>query len=96
MNIKFVEVDKTLNKIFLNGKYLGTVKMDVWTQKWTMDPIFKVFFDSEDKTKDKYISSYEAGKALVSVYQEKENFFRDPFEGIDSDEVKDVFDSWSP
>jgi hypothetical protein len=96
MKIRFVEVNKTLNKIFLEENFLGTVEMDVWTQKWSMDPSFRFYNDKTGKASDKYESSYKAGKALVALYEEKKNFFRDPFEDIEPSEVRDIFDSWSP
>ena len=96
MRIKFIEVDKTLNKIFLEKIFLGTVKMDLWTQKWTIDAAFRLYSDKHNKAFDRYESSYKAGKALVALYEERENFFRDPFENIEPSEVRDTFDSWSP
>ena len=60
--------DKTKSKIFLNGTYLGYVQLDVWTQKWTMSPSFNLPYNLFDTRKDKFDSSYRAGKNMVELY----------------------------
>jgi hypothetical protein len=69
MRLTFRETqDKLKFDIELNGLYLGHVKMDLWTQKWFMEPCFKMPYNFSDVTKNKYESSYEAGKQMVELY----------------------------
>ena len=60
--------DKTKSKIFLNGSYLGSVKLDIWTQKWAMSPSFNLPHGFFSIKKNKFDSSYEAGKEMVNLY----------------------------
>tara|TARA_R100000008_G_scaffold73528_1_gene52034 strand:+ start:637 stop:930 length:294 start_codon:yes stop_codon:yes gene_type:complete len=71
MNISFKDLDDGLScEICLNGIYLGTVCLNVWSQKWSLKPSFKIPY-SDDGLKKEYDSSYIAGKELVELY----NFF---------------------
>ena len=60
--------DKTKTKIFLNGMYLGFVQLDIWTQKWTMMPSFKLPYSFDSVKKNKFDSSYKAGKDMIELY----------------------------
>ena len=69
MKISFrMSKDKLKSKIFLNEMYLGHVYLDVWTYKWSMNPNFRLPFNFTDVKKDKFESSYKAGKAMVDLY----------------------------
>jgi hypothetical protein len=68
LHLHHYEDDKLKYEIELNGLYLGHVKMDVWTQKWFMEPCFKMPYNFSDVAKNKYESSYEAGKEMVGIY----------------------------
>ena len=69
MKISFKDsADKTQSEIFLNDVHLGAVKLDVWSQKWTMDPTFSMPYHHRDVRKNKYNSAYEAGKEMVDLY----------------------------
>ena len=80
MKITFKDsADRTESKIFLNGRYLGCVQLNIWTQKWSMTPSFKLPYNFVDTKKNKFDSSYKAGKELVGLY----NFL---FPGIEEQE----------
>ena len=71
MNISFkMSNDNTSCEISLNGLYVGSVYLDIWSQKWTMQPAFKIPY-GYGSLNEKYDSSYEAGKEMVELY----NFF---------------------
>ena len=74
---------KTQCDIYLESTFLGTVKMDVWTQKWSIAPSFRMPYSYSDVSRNKYASSYEAGKAIVELY----NFL---FLGSNEEEEKGI------
>ena len=77
MKISFKDsADKTQTDIFLNDVYLGAVRLDVWSQKWTMHPAFSMPYHHRSVSKNKYDSAYEAGKEMVELY----NFLFPPYE----------------
>ena len=73
MKISFRDVDDGMRyAIYGEGRYLGEVKIDVWTQKWTIHPVKRHLnsFQSVIVAK-KYESSYKAGKMLYHMIMGK-------------------------
>ena len=76
------------------------MKKNIWTQKWTLHPIFKTPIDYQSQTilTDEYDSFYSAGKAMVELHNkildldEKEK--SDPFKDTDKFDMRGVFKSW--
>lgn len=69
MNLTFKESDDKLEfEIQLNGMYIGHTKLNVWSQKWYMAPSFSLPYNFTDVKKNKFNSSYEAGKEMVKLY----------------------------
>tara|TARA_Y100000310_G_scaffold196151_1_gene196195 strand:- start:7701 stop:7979 length:279 start_codon:yes stop_codon:yes gene_type:complete len=69
MRISFRDVDDGQRfAIYGEGRYLGEVKLDIWSQKWTIHPVKKYLnsFQEALATK-KYESSYKAGKILYHI-----------------------------
>lgn len=58
--------DKTENQIFFNDQFIGSVRLNVFSQKWMLHPNFKMFHNVKDKG---FYSSYEAGKEMVGLYK---------------------------
>tara|TARA_B100000427_G_C15114269_1_gene422907 strand:+ start:121 stop:423 length:303 start_codon:yes stop_codon:yes gene_type:complete len=70
MKINFKDSDdRTSSQIFIDNIFIGEVKLDIFTQKWSIYPSFKIGYYKSPETKIKYFSSYEAGKELVKLYQ---------------------------
>tara|TARA_A100001515_G_scaffold94712_1_gene75849 strand:- start:27 stop:341 length:315 start_codon:yes stop_codon:yes gene_type:complete len=101
--IRFKKIDETEEKIFVDDNfYLGRIKKNIWTQEWTLHPIFKTPIDYQSQAilTDKYDSFYRAGKAMVRLYNivfdlgEKEK--SDPFKDTDEFDMRGVFKSWAP
>tara|TARA_B100000131_G_scaffold299252_1_gene319515 strand:+ start:911 stop:1237 length:327 start_codon:yes stop_codon:yes gene_type:complete len=103
----FKEVDKTHTDIYLNKDFIGSVKMDLWSQKWKIHP--KFWHKDQAPLYENYLSFYEAGKAMVKLYQETRKFLnkpkapkinldkdRDPLGDTDEIDMRDVFNSWGP
>jgi hypothetical protein len=69
MKISFqLSDDKNSSKIFLDGLLLGSVELNIWSQKWHMAPNFNLPYNFTDVKKNKFESSYEAGKEMVGLY----------------------------
>tara|TARA_R100001015_G_C4466771_1_gene51817 strand:- start:21 stop:317 length:297 start_codon:yes stop_codon:yes gene_type:complete len=69
MKISFrTSEDKLKCKIFLDEMYLGYARLDIWAQKWFVNPSFHLPYNFTDAKKKEYNSSYEAGKAMVELY----------------------------
>ena len=101
--IRFKKIGQTEEKIFVDDNfYLGKVKKNIWTQKWTLHPIFKATMDlrSQSMLVDKYDSFYSAGKAMVQLYNMvfdlSEKKQSDPFKDADEFDMRGVLKSWGP
>lgn len=73
MRISFRDVDDGQRfAIYGDGRYLGEVKLDIWSQKWTMHPVKRHLnsFQAVLVSK-KYESSYKAGKMLYHMIMGK-------------------------
>ena len=69
MKISFkTSEDKLKCEIFHNETYIGYVYLNVWSQKWLMKPNFNLTYSFSNAEKDKFHSSYEAGKAMAELY----------------------------
>tara|TARA_R110000796_G_C14498278_1_gene428617 strand:- start:311 stop:610 length:300 start_codon:yes stop_codon:yes gene_type:complete len=76
MNLTFKESDDKLEfEIKFNGMYIGHTKLNIWTQKWQMVPAFNLPYNFTNVSKNKFDSSYQAGKEMVKLYN-----FLFPFE----------------
>jgi len=87
MKISFKESqDKLSMKIYLDGMFVGSVELELGSQKWGMDPAFSyrsiMFLWNE--AQQKHDSAYEAGKALVKLY-------RQVYRTADLDDDEDAF-----
>ena len=99
--IRFKKVNHTEEKIFIDDDfYLGKVKKNIWTQKWSLEPIFKIPLDYHLQTilADKYDSFYKAGKAMVKLHNiifdpDKQS---DPFRDTDEFDMRGILKSWGP
>lgn len=70
MKISFKDTDdKNSCEIFINDVFIGDVRFDVLSRRWSMYPNFKISYYNAPETKKDYFSSYEAGKELVKLYQ---------------------------
>ena len=71
MKISFRNIDDGLaNKIFIDNICIGTVVVNVWTDKWKIKPGFNhELYSDHTVLYSKYDSAYKAGKALVSFYK---------------------------
>ena len=90
MKINFKDSeDKMSCQIFVDKMLIGSVRLDIFSQKWTLHPNFKIGYNISDSAKEKYHSSYKAGKELVKLY----NFFFPDYEedqqgfGLSLDEI---------
>jgi hypothetical protein len=97
-NIRFRRINTVEEKVYLDGTYLGKTKHDIWKQKWTLQPCFKIMYSDEGYLHSKYDSWYDAGKALVQLYKMTFNRIDEKSSLDDTDEfdVKDVFKNWGP
>lgn len=93
MKISFRSIDDGLaSKIFIDDTCIGTVVVDVWTNKWKIKPGFKYELYSDHTTLySKYDSAYKAGKALVSFYKYTFNHLD---EGLDDTQEIDMRNIW--
>ena len=70
MKITFKDIEKGQRyKIYGEDYFLGEVRMDIWTQKWTIHPDFREFNSVHRLliTK-KFHSLREAGKTLYDMF----------------------------
>ena len=93
MHISFrTSDDNTAVEILLDKKFIGTVRLDVWSSTWKLKPAFKYnTYIGYEELNTKYDSSYKAGKALVKVYQDT---FRSYDQDIEDTQELDIRDIW--
>tara|TARA_Y100000310_G_C20637410_1_gene791947 strand:- start:1541 stop:1885 length:345 start_codon:yes stop_codon:yes gene_type:complete len=88
MKISFREYDEGLkNKVYVNNRLIGYVKVDIWNQKWKMYPNFNFDPRRQSLLYTEYDSFYKAGKAMVNLF----NGTLEAFKNIDEDDT-DEFD----
>lgn len=70
MKISYKHSDDKLDcQIFLDEAFIGSVRLNIFKQRWYVDPDFRVPNNITLDIKDKpYDSSYKAGKKLVQLY----------------------------
>ena len=96
MVISFRNADDGLtSKIFVDDSFVGIVILDVWTSRWKIKPSFKYnsYIDHE-ALYSKYDSSYKAGKALVSFYEEIFKNYDDALEDTQEIDIRDIWKSF--
>jgi len=71
MKITFRETNNgQTNRVYVNGKHVGNVDINLWNGKWKMEPVFKYKYMRDwGKVEEEFESSYKAGKALVDLYR---------------------------
>ena len=91
MKISFKHSDNKLNcQIFLDEAYIGDVCLNVFKQRWYLEPDFRVPNNIALDIKNKpYDSSYKAGKKLVRLYNSwgPVTKVKDITFGVDLDEI---------
>ncbi len=91
MKISFKHSDNKLNcQIFLDEAYIGDVCLNVFKQRWYLEPDFRVPNNIALDIKNKpYDSSYKAGKKLVRLYNSwgPATRVKDITFGVDLDEI---------
>lgn len=88
MKIRFKETSpKMINEIYVDDVYLGEVKNDIFNGSWVLHPDFEIkkIFASEKIINEKYKTAYEAGKALVKLYEKERPYKEEQIDfGFDS------------
>ena len=98
MAIKFKNIESTSAQVFLDDRFLGNVKMDVWRKKWFLQPKFHFRARYQDYLYIEHMSFYEAGKAMVDLYNTtkyKKKAY-DPLADTDEFDVADIFKDFGP
>ena len=96
MRISFKEIDNGLaNEIFVEDQFIGVVNINMWTQKWSMQPRFELgYYKKERLSNKKFDSAYEAGKEMQRLYEmtitfdEQDEPYLDDTQDID---MRDMF-----
>jgi hypothetical protein len=74
MKLSFKDLPcKLITRIYVDDLFIGEVHKDIWSGKWSLRPDFKASSSFNQELNDKFFSSYEAGKAMVEVYNRKKN-----------------------
>ncbi len=90
MKITFRETNEgQTNRIYVNERFIGTVDVDIWTNKWKMSPNFTYkYMKNVWQTNAEYDSFYKAGKALANLYERYNNYL----DGKDDTDITDEID----
>ena len=99
MGIKFKKIEDTSAQVYLNDHFLGAVKTDMWQKKWMLYPKFNFESEYQNYLYIEYLSFYEAGKAMVDLYNTTKSKKRkgyDPIADTDEFDVADLFKDWGP
>jgi hypothetical protein len=87
MKISFRTYDDGLKtEVHVNNKLIGHVEIDIWNQKWKMNPYFHFNPNQRGMLHVEYDSSYESGKAMVNLY----NGTLESFEDIDENDTDEI------
>jgi len=74
MKLSFKDLPcKLISRIYVDGLFIGEVQKDIWSGKWSLSPDFKASSSFNQELNDKFFSSYDAGKAMVNVYNKKKS-----------------------
>ena len=99
MAIGFRNIEDTSAQVYLSDRFLGTVKMDLWRNKWMLYPKFNFRSEYQNYLYIEHLSFYEAGKAMVELYNTtryKKKKVYDPLADTDEFDVSDIFKDWGP
>tara|TARA_A100001515_G_scaffold105864_1_gene86689 strand:+ start:68 stop:376 length:309 start_codon:yes stop_codon:yes gene_type:complete len=96
MKISFKEINNGLaNEIFVKDELIGTVTINMWTQKWEMKPIFDLGYYAKDRLLNKkFDSAYEAGKEMQRLHEMASlyNEYNDPsYDDTQDIDMRDMF-----
>lgn len=96
MRISFKEINDGLtNEIFVEDEFIGTVNINMWSQKWEMKPIFNLGYYAKDRVLNKkFDSAYEAGKEMQRLHEMAVSYndYDDPFyEDTQELDMRDMF-----
>jgi len=96
MKISFKESEDGLkNDIYVDDRLTGTVEINLWNQKWKVNPFFKFNPKLQGILYAEYSSCYKAGKALAKLYSDTFTFFDD--EDITQEiDMRGIFKSFTP
>jgi hypothetical protein len=98
MKISFKEIDNgSKNQVSVNNMLIGDVEVNLWNQKWKLNPYFTFYPRSQSILYVEYESFYKAGKALAKLYNDTFISF-DEESDIDTQEIdmRDVLKLYSP
>jgi len=96
MKISFKEADNGLkNDIFVDDRLTGTVEINLWNQKWKINPFFKFNPMHQGILYTEYSSCYKAGKALAKLYSDTFTFFEDE-EITQEIDMRGILNNFSP
>ena len=97
MKISFKESDDGLkNKIYLDGKPLGYVEINLWNRKWTMHPYFNFSPFQQSILYNEHESAYKAGKALVELYSDTFLYEEDLLDDTQELDMRGIFKQRGP
>ncbi len=69
MKLTFKEKEDGLkNEIYYDDMLIGEVTLNIWNQKWKVDPFFAYSNMEQGILYMEYLSFYKAGKALAKLY----------------------------
>tara|TARA_Y100001938_G_scaffold131219_1_gene188062 strand:+ start:3546 stop:3836 length:291 start_codon:yes stop_codon:yes gene_type:complete len=96
MKISFKEInDGVENEIYVQDQFIGSVKLNVWSGKWKLNPSFRAEYGYSKKLKEEFSSSYKAGKSLASLFLDSE--YQKNLEDTEEIDVKGyLFNKWGP
>ena len=99
MGIIFKNIEDTSAQVYLNDYFLGTVETDMWRKKWMLYPKFNFGSEYQNYLYIEHLSFYEAGKAMVDLYNTtkyKKRKKHDPMADTDEFDVSELFKDWGP
>ena len=96
MSISFRNNDgNSITEIFINKNFIGTVVLDVWSNKWKLKPAFNYnSYVGYEALNIKYDSSYKAGKALARFYEDTHRRYDEALEDTQEIDMKALWQSF--
>ena len=74
MKLSFKDLPcKLITRIYVDDLFIGEVRKDIWSGRWSLHPDFKAKHTFHQELNDTFFSSYKAGKAMVDVYNRKKS-----------------------
>jgi len=72
MKISFKDLPcKLTTRIYIDDLFIGEVRKDIWTSKWSIHADFKASTVYYPELAESYATSYKAGKAMAGAYNKK-------------------------